>query len=391
MINISPTGRNTLQQGYLDNWLICGPFYSDRGWALLDEDYLFGETRVVPRQGMHSFGREWVPWDIRDNCVQFLFAPFEHTLFCTAYAHTYVYAPEQIDALFLCGSDDGIAVWVNGEQAWYNDVNRACVSGDDRARITLNRGWNSVLVKVRQGMAHWQFTAQILGRDEKEIPGLLCSREAEYMAVQDDSEALGVRIRFATEAYEIDDKACCRSVQFEIGNISKDVFQDVCLLVAGEHRADAETLEPGATRTIYLTLPFDVIVSLMSGKAELTATVSGRPVRTLVQLSRSSRLLRDFFAPFYVQHGSDVGVPGIMQIFPNRELAQDDKGRYILADPPGLRLYLGGLIGRFPMREPDNNATGRVCDQLLAHAMAGEVGEFTALLSQAELLPLGDQ
>lgn len=378
-----------MEHGFLDKWLICGPFYSDRGWATLDEDYLFGEADVVPRQGMRSFGREWIPWDTEEGYLQFLFAPFEHTLFCTAYAHTYVSSPQQMEVKFLCGSDDGIAVWVNGENVWFNDVNRACVPGDDSVSINLNMGWNRVLVKVRQGMAHWQFAAQIVDLDNKEIPGLIYSREGDVEGPAGVDKALGVRVRFFAETYDLDKDGLTKTVQFEVGNLSHVAMGDVSLCIASGQKVSVGMLEMGMTRVVDVKLPFESVSRLIGNGDILSASIAGEKVAAVVQLSDSSRLLRDLFAPIYASDGIDVVLPEVLQGYRHCEISRDADGRYVLVDPPGLRRYLGGIVGRFPMPDADRISVRQTCNKLLSHALAGEVSEFAVVLGEAKLPLVG--
>ena len=223
-----------MHDGFLDQWLICGPFYSDRGWATLDEDYLYGESTVRPREGVRSFGKAWRPWDTEDGFLQFLNAPFAHTLFVTGYAHSYVHVPETVNAQSLCGSDDGIKVWLNGNVVWRKDANRAAVAGEDRASIILQAGWNSLLVKVRQGMSHWQFVLQLVGENGREIGGLTSAREG-AMTAKPAAHALNVRPRFTSETYEISGGVLTRTVSFEVGNPGTERIEQAEVRVEEHH------------------------------------------------------------------------------------------------------------------------------------------------------------
>lgn len=252
---------------FLDSWLICGPFFSDRGWATLDEDYIFGEARVRPRAGTRSFGCEWLEYDTTDGFLQFLHAPFEHTLFCAAYAHTYVYAPADMTVNMLCGSDDGIKVWLNGELVWRNDVNRSCVPGEDRVQIDLKAGWNSLLIKVRQGMAHWQFCMQFADDSGRDISGLKWAREADLSESAPDCE-YGVRARFTSETYTARGDSIYRWVQFEVGNTGSRRLDDIVLSIDGAADVPVGSLEPGEARLLDVELPFEAVQALMQHRVK---------------------------------------------------------------------------------------------------------------------------
>jgi len=367
-------------EGFLDQWLICGPFYSDRGWATLDEDYLFGEAAVRPHQGLLTFGKMWQPWKTVDHFVQFLFAPFEHTLFVTGYAHTYVYVPAETDALLLSGSDDGIKIWVNGTVVWRNDINRAAKAGDDKAKIRLAAGWNSLLVKVRQGMAHWQFVAQLVDLEQNPIPGLKTALEGENQPASHISASLGVRPRFKVETWDYTDTGFVRNIEFEIGNLGQAALSDVAITIAGVNIVFG-SLESGETKTISKRLPIDGAVAVM--RNAIQGNVGGKIVETQTIVSQSSRLLRDLFAPFFVPTGQTAKPPDLLAGFTWDKFTSDSSGDYMLIDPPGLRFYLGGLVGRFPM-----NSGLAICSDLLELALSGKVDDFKRVLTGAKLSPM---
>lgn len=373
-----------MAEEYLQQWLICGPFYSDRGWSTLDEDYLFGEQAVRPHDGMLSFGRRWQPWDTNGEMLEFLNAPLRHTLFVTGYAHTYVHVPSDREALLLCGSDDGIKVWLNGDVVWLNDVNRAAVPDEDRAPITLKTGWNSVLVKVRQGMAHWQFAMRISAPDGRPMEDLRSAREAENQAQADSPVQLGLRVRFTSETYTLTGSGLTRKLQFEAGNLTSSRLQDI-RIAAGSTRLQARDLEPGETQVTDQVLPLADVLSVLRG--QVSGSAGGQAVSTRCVVSQPCRLLRDLFAPAFVPAESETPAPPHpLSAFDWQPLARDGRGCYLMADPPGLRQYLGGITGRFPMKAEDSEEVQTTCALLLQHALAGDRTQFEAAL-QATRLP----
>jgi acetyl esterase/lipase len=77
--------------------------------------------------------------------------------------------------LFLLGSDDGVKVWVNGKLVHSNYVGRDLTLGQDKFNVKLNKGNNSVLVKVIDMINDWGFALEVLDEKayaiEKEIQG----------------------------------------------------------------------------------------------------------------------------------------------------------------------------------------------------------------------------
>jgi len=78
-----------------------------------------------------------------------------------AYAYTNIFSPKTQRVKFLMGSDDTITVWLNKVEVHANNVYRAVKPDSDQVEVTLNKGWNSVLVKICQGGGQWGFSLLI--------------------------------------------------------------------------------------------------------------------------------------------------------------------------------------------------------------------------------------
>lgn len=89
-----------------------------------------------------------------------------------AYAVTWIEVPEAQDAVLAIGSDDGIAVWLNGKEVHRNPIGRPYTSKQDRVSIHLNKGINELRVKINQGGGDWAFAAHVETPEGKPIPGL---------------------------------------------------------------------------------------------------------------------------------------------------------------------------------------------------------------------------
>src|SRR5262249_46406580 len=55
------------------------------------------------------------------------------------------------------GSDDGLAVFVNGERVLTDNQQRACAPDQDRVTIRLKPGRNTELLKITPGGGEWAF------------------------------------------------------------------------------------------------------------------------------------------------------------------------------------------------------------------------------------------
>ena len=66
-----------------------------------------------------------------------------------SYARTFLWSPAAQTVELRLGSDDGIIVWVNGEEVFDDVSNCRCYQEDQyRVNITLNQGSNMLLLKA---------------------------------------------------------------------------------------------------------------------------------------------------------------------------------------------------------------------------------------------------
>ncbi|GAB4315063.1 MAG: hypothetical protein Kow0059_06990 [Candidatus Sumerlaeia bacterium] len=78
-----------------------------------------------------------------------------------ACAAAFLESPATLDAVLALGSDDGVAVWLNGEQVFEHDIGRPYVSREDRVAVRLRPGVNALLLKITQRGGDWGFAAHL--------------------------------------------------------------------------------------------------------------------------------------------------------------------------------------------------------------------------------------
>jgi len=81
--------------------------------------------------------------------------------YAVAYALCWIESDIERDVTLAVGSDDGVAVDLNGERLHANHVGRAYASRADRVPMRLRAGRNTLLLKISQGQASWGFCAHI--------------------------------------------------------------------------------------------------------------------------------------------------------------------------------------------------------------------------------------
>ena len=190
-------------QNTIRNWEIIGPFPSreDSGFEKTyppetgyqsDGSYLGTDDSIVKWQ--RYFGDEpylsgaliWMETSggstDDDSAVVDLSRGFRLTdsSWMVGYAHSYLYSPKEQAATLVIASDNWAKVWLNHKLAfgqlrhsfWYelND------NWADRVPVTLQKGWNEVLVKVGVGRyGAFGFTFRVADAQGKTIPNLLSS------------------------------------------------------------------------------------------------------------------------------------------------------------------------------------------------------------------------
>lgn len=73
----------------------------------------------------------------------------------SSYAWINVVSPADGKRKLLAGSDDSVKIWINGEVAHVNAVNRGAGNFQDEKEVTLKKGDNSLLVKVSERGGGW--------------------------------------------------------------------------------------------------------------------------------------------------------------------------------------------------------------------------------------------
>ena len=159
----------------INTWLVNGT-YADADQSGLNTDYLVGEASVAPGLGAASGGKLWRLLDDRLYCRNqddyvdlFTFfmterdgvaaQPNEH---CVAYAHCYAWSPVSGSYKLLIGASDGLKAWVNGSLvATLATADRQPLRDQNSYSITLNAGWNRLLVKSANKFRIWGFYAKI--------------------------------------------------------------------------------------------------------------------------------------------------------------------------------------------------------------------------------------
>lgn len=139
--------------GFVRDWLFLGPFESKafEGYA---KDYLGGEAAARPKANEKVGDCAWLPRRMSagrvlaiSNQVSF---PFINNL--AYYLFTTVISPDDREVILSVGADDGEKTWLNGRLETQMDARgRSCTPESEMKRVRLNKGENTLLVKITQG------------------------------------------------------------------------------------------------------------------------------------------------------------------------------------------------------------------------------------------------
>ena len=175
-IELRITGKNENSKGFgmaLAGYLITGASPWPKEWNIVGAfsggpDNGYGaqyppETSVDLRAKYRGAEDKDVSWVImKTNSVLWLHERIRPNTDCVAYAHTYVWSPDDRRADALVSTDDGGKLFINSEMVWgLPGINHLQID-EFAVPIKLIKGWNEVLIKVCQNGGHWGFAFRIL-------------------------------------------------------------------------------------------------------------------------------------------------------------------------------------------------------------------------------------
>ena len=135
----------------IDNWLVLGSFKCDTIHQALDVTFLENEPHIYPDEGITDIasGYTWQTYPVnKTGILDFLKLKLPYSEYCVAYAVTYIYSLVEKNVKLQMGSDDGIGMWINGNEILHKVVWRGISLRQDVVPMRLSVGWNRLLAKV---------------------------------------------------------------------------------------------------------------------------------------------------------------------------------------------------------------------------------------------------
>ena len=150
-------------EDFIIEWHVIGPFKGPKpGEISLDVSTPIerdpARVNLHERHGEHYWKRVTAN---RKNGFVDLGRDLTQAEFCIAYGYAEIESPLARDAILRCGSDDGIRIWLNGEQVHSHEIGRGYKPLADEAAIHLVAGANRLLVKIDNFHGGWGFGVMI--------------------------------------------------------------------------------------------------------------------------------------------------------------------------------------------------------------------------------------
>jgi tetratricopeptide (TPR) repeat protein len=152
-----------VESGFIGTWIVIGPF-ENKDRKGFDTVYP-PEKEIDLAKTYRSMGQE-VRWqEITGNFIVDLTRIFEPNINVAAYAMTSITVPEEMDVQIKAGSDDTLTIWLNGERVHANNASREVTPDEDVVHVRLEKGENTILLKICQGDGAWGYCLRIVDKD----------------------------------------------------------------------------------------------------------------------------------------------------------------------------------------------------------------------------------
>ncbi len=150
----------------LGNWRVIGPFAKpNNGESGLRVNFLGGEPDVDPNNPVqwrnNSYQWKKIPGPVVD--FQQAFSTDDKTVDnAVAYAWTQFNSLDETSAVLSLGHDDALLAWLNGEEVFRYEGGTAAYLDQSLAKVRLQKGTNTLLLKVGQLVRGWEVLARLL-------------------------------------------------------------------------------------------------------------------------------------------------------------------------------------------------------------------------------------
>jgi hypothetical protein len=155
-------------EDFVSVWQVAGPFIKEdtEGFDLFDVEF-------TPEKSKKFSGWKDITVGTTDADARAIdLASKLQTENCVAYLKTNIWIEKGKKVLLEIGTDDGVKVWLNEKLVHKNNAIRGLEHAQDIVEVTLKDGWNSMLMKVTQGVGGWGASLVITDLQHHPLDGL---------------------------------------------------------------------------------------------------------------------------------------------------------------------------------------------------------------------------
>ncbi|MBM4061389.1 MAG: hypothetical protein FJ265_09900 [Planctomycetes bacterium] len=157
-------------RGFVARWHVLGPWPGAGSKAELGT-HPFGD-QPPDLQAAVAQGDRQLRWQLRttedaDGLVDLGFLKPRDNV--SAFAFCTLQVPAATDATLALGSDDGVALWLDGKLVHNHQVARGVTVDEDKVQVHLHEGPNTILLRIDQGAGDFGFCLRVLGPDGKPL------------------------------------------------------------------------------------------------------------------------------------------------------------------------------------------------------------------------------
>lgn len=156
-------------------WIVAGPFpmppRAGHGVPLPPEWIVQPDVRFATPEGAVRWWALDADHPVRNDGIDFTeaFGPRDHAV---AYAATKIVSDRAQEAELRLGSDDTVAVWLNGRRVHDVETYRTAAPDQEIVPVRLERGTNRVVAKVAQDTGGWKLHFRLTGPSGAPLDGV---------------------------------------------------------------------------------------------------------------------------------------------------------------------------------------------------------------------------
>ncbi|MFE3846304.1 hypothetical protein ACFL1L_05560, partial [Thermoplasmatota archaeon] len=160
---------------YIRSWLING-FHQDNPdnfYNYLNTNYLgHNEGTINPVENEEMGGKIWIRYDSGNPYIN-LNEINDNLDYGVNYAFASINSSINQDCQLWIGSDDGIKIWLNGNEIFFNNRYGIYQTDIDKINVTLREGENNLVLKISEWMGDHGFSAKFSKINGEKVDGLI--------------------------------------------------------------------------------------------------------------------------------------------------------------------------------------------------------------------------